>query len=69
MDKMKHKTLLQHDMAVGLRSLILCPFITMSTRCLEDLNGVISDGVDTSFKGLRWLQPTYGCCSARLHFL
>lgn len=66
---MKDKTLLQRDVAVGLGALIHCSFIAISIRCLEDLNVVISDGVDTSFRGLRWLQPTYICCSARLRFL
>jgi hypothetical protein len=49
MDEMKHEILLQLKVAVGLRALIRCPFITMSNRCLEDLDGVISDDVDTPF--------------------
>jgi hypothetical protein len=48
---MKGKTLLQRDVAVGLGALIHCSFITISIRCLEDLNGVISDSVDTPFGG------------------
>ncbi len=46
---MKDKTLLQRDVAVGLGALIHCSFITMSNRCLEDSDGVISDDVDTPF--------------------